>query len=369
MKEVITEEAPIETAKKETDTISVENILLEDISVERHSTTKTVNVSDIVHEIIELDGQDPGQFLDNFFHLIIPTLHPGIYNIKSRPDTLFSHIFEGDLNQGPDWESAVFKKVVFKIMRYDPFSGDGQERVEHFIQEAKIHKAVSEHPLNQQKNRVTMVYDFGTFDDAYYTGSWDNNVKYRNMHYLISEFLEDRSLEDVLTRNGRPLKEKAGMIRDIAEGLEITHKAGYVHFDVKPKNAVHSARTGEVKIMDFGIAKPIGSSISRDCVVGTPDYISPEVVKGHDADPRMDIFSFGILIYHMLEELHPYAGNSTEMDAILYSTIRNDLILPRNKEGIDTGLAHVAIKCVAKDPAERYQDMGEVVQAIDSCKF
>lgn len=356
------------------DTATIEaNVNTASGSAPASDTTKTVTLDDVKHdfeeaehEIIELDcGEDFDAFINSYFMMAIPFLHPGIFNLKKLKETNFSHIFEASLK---DRELGENVRVAFKVMKYDFPAKSHGELVSHFLREAKIHEAVSSHPLNMERGKVTKVYGFGSFDEAYYTGFWCD-VRYKPLHYIISEFLEDKSMEDILAMNRRPLEEKTRMVRQIAEGLEITHRAGYAHLDVKPKNAVHSEKTGEVKIMDFGTAKRINSALPGTHVIGTPDYMAPEMICGCNADPRMDIFSLGVILYQMLEEHHPYAAGCIEEDSILYSIVHKKLAKPKSEEGLDTGVAQVAVKCLQRNPSKRYRHMGEVAEALDSCRF
>src|SRR5262249_34587893 len=147
--------------------------------------------------------------------------------------------------------------------------------------------------------------------------------------YIVSEMLEGETLRDRL-KSPLPQRKAIDYAFQIAVGLAVAHEKGIVHRDLKPEN-LFITKDGRVKILDFGLAKliqpknPAGDSSAASpqtdpgLVMGTSGYMSPEQVRGQDADNRSDIFAFGIVLYEMLSGKRAFLGESTveTMNAIL----------------------------------------------------
>jgi serine/threonine protein kinase/Tol biopolymer transport system component len=197
--------------------------------------------------------------------------------------------------------------------------------------------------------------------------------------YLVMEFLEGESLADRLRKGAMPLNEILKIGIAIAEALSVAHHQGIVHRDLKPGNIMLTH--GGAKLMDFGLAKPLGLQsagvasgtappsftaaatlsgpsplsplTSAGSIIGTIQYMSPEQIEGKEADARSDIFAFGAVLYEMVTGKRPFAGKSqiSLASAILEKdpdpiTTTNPLIPPV--------LEHVIMTCLQKDPEDRY---------------
>src|SRR6185312_14710530 len=148
--------------------------------------------------------------------------------------------------------------------------------------------------------------------------------------YIVMEHVEGRTLRDVLASEGRLLPQRALEITaQICAALEQAHRAGIVHRDIKPGNVMLTP-SGEVKVMDFGIARAMTGSSSTmtqtAAVIGTAHYLSPEQARGEHVDARSDIYSTGCLLYELLTGGPPFSGDSAV--AVAYQHVREDPVPP-----------------------------------------
>src|SRR5437879_5979199 len=132
--------------------------------------------------------------------------------------------------------------------------------------------------------------------------------------YIVMEYVDGRTLRDLLRDDRRLLPDRALEITDgVLRALDYSHKNGIVHRDIKPGN-VMLTRTGEVKVMDFGIARAVtGASATMTqtaAVIGTAHYLSPEQARGEHVDARSDIYSAGCLLYELLTGAPPFTGDT-----------------------------------------------------------
>ncbi len=176
--------------------------------------------------------------------------------------------------------------------------------------------------------------------------------------YIVMELIEGRTLRDVLAEDGRLLPRRAlEIVGEVCDALEYSHRAGIVHRDIKPGN-VMLTRTGEVKVMDFGIARAASQTAATVTqtaqVLGTAQYLSPEQARGEHVDGRSDIYSTGCLLYELLTGVPPFQGDSAF--AVAYQHVREDPTPPSQIEpDLPTSLDAVVLKAMAKNPANRYQ--------------
>ena len=195
--------------------------------------------------------------------------------------------------------------------------------------------------------------------------------------FLVMEFVEGETLASRLHFGLLPLPEAIQYAREIARAIDAAHRRGVIHRDLKPSNIMLTK--GGAKLLDFGLAKLIGTrqatiaadlptitdDISREgAVVGTLRYMAPEVVKGHEADVRSDVFSFGAVLYEMVAGAPPFnvAGDGRIIAAILTEEPRSLLEL---RPDAPPPLEWIVRTCLAKDPDERYQDAREVVRQLN----
>jgi WD40 repeat protein len=185
--------------------------------------------------------------------------------------------------------------------------------------------------------------------------------------YLVMEYVDGQTLEDYLKqRKMLPVREAAEIAAQVALGLAAAHKKGLVHRDLKPSNILVEKHSGKAKLTDFGLARAAdGTDLpSRSGGrVGTTQYMSPEQIQTpFCVDNRSDIFSFGIVLYEMLAGERPFAGSET----IIVKKIVNDQPKsPREfNDKVDRDLETITLKCLAKDPAQRYKSASEVAEDL-----
>ncbi|WP_090770100.1 Stk1 family PASTA domain-containing Ser/Thr kinase [Nonomuraea maritima] len=181
--------------------------------------------------------------------------------------------------------------------------------------------------------------------------------------YIVMEYVDGRTLRDLLRQDRRLLPERAVELVDgILRALDYSHRGGIVHRDIKPAN-VMITRAGDVKVMDFGIARAMADSAATMTqtaqVIGTAQYLSPEQARGERVDARSDIYSTGCVLYELLTGQPPFTGDSPV--AIAYQHVREEPIPPSQIDPeIPAWADAIVLKAMAKDPAHRYQSAGEM---------
>jgi eukaryotic-like serine/threonine-protein kinase len=181
--------------------------------------------------------------------------------------------------------------------------------------------------------------------------------------YIVMEYVDGRTLRDLLRDDRRLLPERALEITDgVLRALDYSHRNGIVHRDIKPGN-VMLTRTGDVKVMDFGIARAVSDAQATMTqtaqVIGTAQYLSPEQAQGKRVDARSDLYSTGCLLYELLTGRPPFTGDSPV--AIAYQHVRENPVPPsRVDPEIPAWADSIVLKAMAKDPGDRYQSAGEM---------
>jgi serine/threonine-protein kinase len=190
---------------------------------------------------------------------------------------------------------------------------------------------------------------------VYDTGSDDGT------HFIVMEYIEGKTLRDVIKEEGPLLPERAAEIAaDVCSALAYAHQHGIVHRDVKPAN-IMLTKNGSVKVTDFGIARAMtGDTVTQTAaVLGTAQYFSPEQAQAAPVDPRSDIYSLGVVLYEMLTRQVPFSGASPV--AIAYKHVREDPIPPsRLNPDVPPALESIVMKALAKNPDNRYQSAQEM---------
>ncbi|MFF7453664.1 Stk1 family PASTA domain-containing Ser/Thr kinase [Kitasatospora sp. NPDC008115] len=186
--------------------------------------------------------------------------------------------------------------------------------------------------------------------------------------YIVMEYVEGSTLRELLHSGRRLLPERAlEMTIGILQALEYSHRAGIVHRDIKPAN-VMLTRQGNVKVMDFGIARAMGDAgmtmTQTSAVIGTAQYLSPEQAKGEQVDARSDLYSTGCLLYELLTVRPPFVGDSPV--AVAYQHVREEaqppsVFDPEVRPEVDA----IVLKALAKDRDYRYQSADEMRDDIE----
>ncbi len=198
---------------------------------------------------------------------------------------------------------------------------------------------------------IITIYDIGE----------DNGVAYLAMEYLEGADLKAKITQRVPLSLGSKLR----IMQAICRGLSHAHSRQVVHRDIKPAN-VFLANSGEVKILDFGLARLVAGDITRTgAPIGTPNYMSPEQVRGERVDHRGDIFSVGALSYELLTLRRPFDENS--IPATIMKILQADPESPERLDAsIDPRLAAIVMRALAKEVQDRYQTVDELLSDLES---
>ena len=186
-----------------------------------------------------------------------------------------------------------------------------------------------------------------------------------DLEYIVMEKIEGYNLKDLFTLGTRfTLAETFDVMLQLLDGLQACHQAGIIHRDVKPANVVKTPE-GVVKLTDFGIARVItDTTLSRKgTIVGTPNYMSPEQIRGEDVDPRSDLFSAGVLLYELLTARKPFDG--PDVTAIMYNVANVHPPSPRFYNGaLPEELDEIVFRAIAKPRDERHSTAREFAAAL-----
>lgn len=229
------------------------------------------------------------------------------------------------------------RNVAIKVLK-DEFANDS-EFIKRFQVEAQSAASLS-HP------NIVSIYDVGNED---------------NLHYIVMELIEGKTLKEIINENGRlPWKEATNIASQIASGLMKAHSNHIVHRDIKPHNIIIT-KDGVAKVTDFGIAKAVSNSTINafGSTVGSVHYFSPEHARGGYTDEKSDIYSLGVVLYEMVTGKLPFDGN--EPVSIALKHIQETPVEPIeiNKE-IPMGINNIIMKAMAKDISMRYQSASEL---------
>jgi eukaryotic-like serine/threonine-protein kinase len=181
--------------------------------------------------------------------------------------------------------------------------------------------------------------------------------------FIVMEFVDGRTVRDLLIEGHRLLPERTlEIVSGVLRALEYSHQAGIVHRDIKPGN-VMVTRNGDVKVMDFGIARAMSDAQATMTqtaqVIGTAQYLSPEQARGERVDARSDLYSTGCLMYELLTGRPPFTGDSPV--AIAYQHVRENPIPPsRIDPSLPPWADSIVLKAMAKSPNDRYQSAAEM---------
>jgi serine/threonine-protein kinase len=206
------------------------------------------------------------------------------------------------------------------------------------------------------------IYDYGRTDDGTF--------------FYVMEYLPGMSLESLLKRHGPlPPSRVIHLLRQTCQGLREAHSIGLIHRDIKPGNIFVSRRGGlydVAKLLDFGLVKQTTDAATTQlthegAISGTPMYMSPEQARGLDqVDPRSDIYSLGAVAYTMLTGRPPFEGRSA-FD-VMIAHARDEVTPPSSIQAdVPADLEQVILRCLAKDPDQRYQDVDSLDQALADC--
>lgn len=236
-------------------------------------------------------------------------------------------------------DTLLGRQVALKVL-HPEFARD-KSFIERFRREAQAAASLSD-------PRIVSIFDWGSDGGTY---------------YIVMEFVDGGTLRDVIRDEGPLTPERAVEIAsDVCGALEVAHQKGIVHRDVKPAN-IAITRSGQTKVMDFGIAraqKDAGHTVTATgTVIGTAAYLSPEQAQGMPVDGRSDVYAAGVVLYEMLTQEVPFKADTPV--AVAYKHVKEDPVPPgRLNREVPGDVEAVVLKALAKNPDNRYQSAAEM---------
>ncbi|HYV41034.1 MAG TPA: protein kinase, partial [Thermoanaerobaculia bacterium] len=232
--------------------------------------------------------------------------------------------------------------VAIKTLRGDALSAD-PTLLDRFKQEIRLARRIT-HP------NILRTHDLGE----------TNGLRYLSMEFVKGITLKALVEQDQLIPTPVALR----ISKQICAGLAAAHEVGVIHRDIKPQNIIIEP-TGGLKVMDFGIARLTQERgmTSTGTVVGTPDYMSPEQARGVTLDFRSDIYSTGVVLYELFTGTLPFEGDTPL--AVVLKHVQESPPSPQAKNPkIDPKIAAIILKCMQKDPSDRFQSVNQLYEAL-----
>jgi len=257
------------------------------------------------------------------------------------PYTIVGHAGSGGMGQAYlARDPRLDRTVVLKFIS-DALQSDDSSR-KRFLHEARMASAV-DHP------NVCTIYEISQYDD---------------IDVIVMQYAQGRTLKEELAHGPVELDRLLEIATQITSGLAAAHDEGIIHRDLKPANIIITPK-GQVKILDFGLAKPLDRRRSfgqseqitqAGTIIGTPAYMSPEQVRSGELDARSDIFSLGTILYEMLTGRSAFSGPDRSTIEILHSVVYEDAEPIESSDDPDrTHLSDVIRRCLEKEPQNRYE--------------
>jgi serine/threonine protein kinase len=241
-------------------------------------------------------------------------------------------------------DPVLERTVAIKTLNPDLPEDIIAEMKARFIREAKSAGRLN-HP------NIVTIYDAGVAGDV---------------AYIAMEDLEGQSLQQLM-QSGVPLPfdKIADIVAQVAEGLDYAGRFGIVHRDIKPANIMVSP-AGLAKITDFGVARvPASSMTQAGRILGSPKYIAPEQVLEQPIDPRVDIFSLGVVLYEMLVGKTPFERPGLDVLSLLDRIVKEPVVpVSKQRPEFPAGVDAITERALAKDPRQRFQRAGEFAQRL-----
>jgi serine/threonine-protein kinase len=283
------------------------------------------------------------------------TLAPALLSTLSgiAPGALMGQRFEILSVLGSGGMGVVYKArdrelddlVALKMLKRDLWGDRGQ--LERLKSELKLARKIT-HP------NVLRTHDFGEID---------------GVPYISMEYVRGVTLRYMLDQSQRlPYSAGLRLAKQLCTGLGAAHAVGVLHRDIKPENLILESN-GNAKLMDFGIARPVTrlapGQTQAGFIVGTPQYLAPEVIQGKEADIRADVYSCGMVLYEIFTGVLPFNG-PTAMEIVL-KHIREEPARPSaHWPEIPPRLEAAILRCLAKDPDQRYRSTEELLRDLEA---
>ncbi|MBI3210101.1 MAG: serine/threonine-protein kinase [Candidatus Solibacter usitatus] len=280
----------------------------------------------------------------------------------TKPEMLGHYRLQEKLGEGgmgvvyKAFDTHLDRPVAIKILPADKVHD--LERKRRFVQEAKAASALN-HP------NIVTIYDID---------------KDQGADYIAMEFIDGKTLEDLVPRNGMRLKDAVSIAVQVADALSKAHAAGITHRDLKPSNIMVD-KEGRAKVLDFGLAKltdltetgPNDKTVLarpksvEGAIMGTPHYMSPEQAEGQKVDSRTDMFSFGTVLYEMLTGKSAFSGDTV---VSVLAAVLNKEPTPLHDIAPETpyDLRKVIQLCLRKDRSRRVQHMDDIKLLLEDLK-
>lgn len=277
----------------------------------------------------------------------VPRVLSGRYRID---DTIgrggMARVYQG-------YDLTLGRPVAIKVLKRD-LAEDSAFRT-RFRLEAQAASRMS-HPT------IVRVYDAGEDSET------DPDGSVHPVPYIVMELVQGSLLKDLVADGPLPVATAVRYVDGILEALEYSHRAGVVHRDIKPGN-VMITDAGQIKVMDFGIARAVSDSSSTvadtTAILGTAAYFSPEQAKGEPVDARADVYSTGVVLYELLTGRQPFRGETPV--AVAYQHVSETPLPPSEvNPDVPRALDAVVLRALAKDPFQRFQDAAAFREALDA---
>jgi tetratricopeptide (TPR) repeat protein/predicted Ser/Thr protein kinase len=240
-------------------------------------------------------------------------------------------------------DTKLEQEVALKLIK--PEIAKDKKTIERFRNELKLAR-------NIRHKNVCGMFDLGEDKGA---------------HYITMEYVRGEDLRSLIRRIGQlPIGKSISIAKQICEGLAEAHRLGVVHRDLKSNNIMID-REGNVRIMDFGIARSLESKGMTDAgvMIGTPEYMSPEQVEGKEVDQRSDIYSLGIILYEMVTGRVPFEG-----DTPFTIGMKHKGEIPQDPKELNSQISddlnRVILRCLEKEKERRFQSAGEVRSELEN---
>lgn len=241
-------------------------------------------------------------------------------------------------------QTSLKRNVAVKVLKRELLAD--RSSVERFKTEAKAAAGLN-HP------NIVQVYSIG---------------EWKGLHYMVQEYVPGSNIREYITKRGTPdFLLAVHIMRQIAAALQQANLSGVVHRDIKPENILFNQK-GEVKVADFGLAKLLQNNkdsrlTEAGMTMGTPLYMSPEQIRGHDVDHRSDLYSFGVTCYHILSGEAPFKGK--EPLAIAMGHLNEKAVpLEHLRPDLPLLLCRIIDKLLQKNREDRYQTASAVLKDL-----